>query len=377
MRLLAVLGLLLLAAQAAMAQGVAVAPAGEPRPIYRWATDRCEDEFVPDSPARAFRRADGEMVLLATHRENWSLVGADFASLRPDCRTLLSSSVLAPSRLGELWIQATWTRDGRDIAALVSQDLSGLVRQAGCVRGDTPGRCWLNNILAARSTDMGRSFALNPPLRRVVATLGDHYPSDAQGRFGAFTTSNIVSQGGAYFVMLHLQGQRAQDAGNCLLRTADPFDPQSWRGWDGQDFTVDLAGAGPRPRCLALPQASLPSEIRSLGWDSRRRVWIAAFAARLRLPGDAQPVPGFYQAQSPDLLRWGTPQRIAAMPTRARVDSWESFAIYPSIIDPDSRSRNFDTLDSGHALLLYTLHHLDRGQGTMNRDLMALPLRLD
>jgi hypothetical protein len=362
----------------AAAQTVTLSPAGEPRTLYRWSTDRCEDEFIPDAPARAFRRADGRIALLATHRENWALVGADFASLKPDCRSVLRSSAQAPDGAGELWIEATYTRDGRDVVALVSQDLSRRMRAEGCDRRDLPGRCWLNNILGARSNDMGRSFALLPGPSRMVATLGDRYPAEARARYGVFTTSNIVHHGSGYYMVAYLQAESMQPAGNCLFRTGDPFVPGSWRGWDGTDFSIDLArpdGDG-RP-CVPLSPQVLQTEVRSLTYVPDRGVWLAVFRGRMKLAGDAAPVPGFYYAQSRDMLDWQAPRRIWAAPTQARRDDATMVTNYPSLLDPGSLSRNFESLDSGRPVLLFTVQHLRNGQGTMNRDLQYLPLRAD
>lgn len=355
------------------AQSVTLSPAGAPRTLYRWSTDRCEDEFIPDAPARAFRRADGRMVLLATHRENWALVGADFAALKPDCQSVLRSS---QQGAGELWIEATYTRDGREVVALVSQDLSKRVRAEGCER-DSPGRCWLNNILAARSTDMGRSFALLPGPGRVVATLGDRYPAAARARHGAFTTTNIVQHAGSHYMMAYLQAEPTQPPGNCLFRTADPFVPGSWRGWDGQDFSLDFAVQGNTRPCLPIAPQVLRTEVRSLSYLPGPGLWLAVFHGRLQLEGDAAPVPGFYYAQSRDLLDWQPPRRIWAAPTQARRDDATMVTNYPSLLDPESRSRNFDTLDSGRPMLLFTVQHLRQGQGSMNRDLQYLPLQVD
>src|ERR1700761_6575472 len=48
---------------------------GPTRTLYNWAKDHCRPEYIPDSPTRAFRRADGQIELIATHRENWSMLG--------------------------------------------------------------------------------------------------------------------------------------------------------------------------------------------------------------------------------------------------------------------------------------------------------------
>ncbi|HEY0419668.1 MAG TPA: hypothetical protein VGC80_09135, partial [Acetobacteraceae bacterium] len=362
----------------AAAQTVTLSPAGELRTLYRWSTDRCEDEFIPDAPARAFRRADGRMALLATHRENWVLVGADFGSLKPDCRSVLRSSEHGPEGAGELWIEATYTRDGRDVVALVSQDLSRRTRAEGCDRRDLPGRCWLNNILAARSTDMGRSFSLLPGSSRMVATLGDRYPAEARFRYGVFTTSNIVHHGSGYYMLAYLQAEPMQPPGNCLFRTEDPFVPGSWRGWDGKDFSIDLAkpGGSGRP-CASLSPRVLQTEVRSLTYVPGRGVWLAVFRGRMMLDGDTAPIPGFYYAQSRDMLDWQAPRRILAAPTQARQDDTTVVTNYPSLLDPESLSRNFESLDSGRPVLLFTVQHLQKGQGSMNRDLQYLPLRAD
>lgn len=372
------LGLAFLAAVHAKAQhsGVAITQAGPQHTMYRWLTDRCEEGFIPDAPARAFRRADGAMTLIATHHENWMLSGRDFSSLRPSCRAVMRSSEHRETGAGKLWIEATYTLDGKHVIALVSQDLEGRERQAGCYKRDVPGRCWLNNIVAARSNDMGQTFSLLEPASRTVATLGDAYPQNVQSRFGVFTTSNIVRRGAEYHMIAYAQGEGVQEPGNCLFRTDDPFAPERWRAWDGSGFSIDLRlPAAPRP-CKPLNRTSLPNEVRSVTYDSRHGVWIAVFAARLKMLGDAEAVPGFYYSQSADLVEWGAPQRIMRAPTRPRTDDPDMFMSYPSLLDPESTSYNFDTLDGENPVLLFTVQHLERGRGTMNRDLRYVPLRI-
>src|SRR4051812_10302761 len=201
---------------------VEISTVGPPQILYRWETDRCEDEFVPDSPARAFRRADGQIALMATHRENWMLVGRDFASLHSTCRSLLRSSEHRSEGLGQLWIQAPYTLDGRAVTALVSQDLSVETKLGGCDPHGTPDRCWLNSIIAARSNDMGETFNLLASQDRSVATLGAKYPGNGTTRFGVFTLSNIVQHDGAYYVIAYVTSEDRQKPGNCLLRNENP-----------------------------------------------------------------------------------------------------------------------------------------------------------
>ncbi|RAI44990.1 hypothetical protein CH341_06145 [Rhodoplanes roseus] len=351
-----------------------LAPAGAPEVLYSWQTQRCEDEFIPDSPARAFRRADGEMVLIATHRTNWSLVGPDFHNLRVSCRVMMRSTDY-PFGTGRLWIQATYTFDGTKIAALVSQDLSADFKRAGCDPRGEPGRCWVNQILSASSDDMGAHFSLAPPDRRTVATLGDAYPPTAKGRYGVFTTSNIVHRDDGYYMIAATQAWGVQETGNCLFRTSDPMDPGLWRAWDGERFSIDMRSPSTPTPCPRIK--GLTSEVRSITYSPRHDRWIAVFAGRHLLPGDEKPVPGFYYATSTDLLNWSRPARITAAPTKPREERLDQVWGYPSLLDPQSKTRNFETVDGEAPVLLFTIAHLDNGRGTMNRDIWYMPLKLD
>jgi hypothetical protein len=348
---------------------IEISTVGPPQTLYRWETDRCEDEFVPDSPARAFRRADGQIALIATHRENWMLAGRDFASLQPICRSLLRSSEHRSEGLGQLWIQATYTLDGRAVTALISQDLSVETKMGGCDAHKKPNRCWLNNIIAAQSNDMGQTFNLLASQNRSIATLGAKYPEDSTTRFGVFTLSNIVQHDGAYYVIAYMTSEGRQKSGNCLLRNDNPLEPQRWRGWDGHAFTVSMSSGEGVHTCEPLSRLALPNEVRSLSYNSRFKLWIAVFASRQMLEGDAKPVPGFYYAVSSDLHNWGKSKRIMHAPTRPREEQMDFILGYPSLLDPQSQSRNFETIDGDRPVLLYSRIHLDNGRGTMNRDL--------
>ncbi len=353
------------------AAAVRLETVGDVATLYRWSTDRCEDEFIPDAPARAFRRDDGQVVLIATHRENWSLVGPSVEQARPQCAAMLRSSRSSLPTGGMLWIEATYTFDGRNVAALISQDLSRETRAAGCVPDGQPGQCWVNLIVGATSSDGGRSFSVTEP----VASLGLAYPSGTQGRFGAFTTSNIVRNDSAFFSMIFTQGTGVQPPGNCLFRTEDPRREGGWRAWDGTSFSIDMSHPG-QGACQPVGRGSLLTEVRSLSYDSRRGIWIAVFLGRLRLQGDDAPVPGFYYSISSNLTDWQPARRLMAAPTRARVDDHNVTFSYPSLLDPNSASRNFDTVEHDEVIVLFTAHHLHNGNGTMNRDLQFVRVRV-
>jgi hypothetical protein len=363
---------------ASKASEVKLVPGGPEKTLFKWDPMKCGESFIPDAPARAFRRADGRISLYATHFDNWTLVGATFDTLRPDCRATMRSSDYASQGMGSLWIEATYTEDGRNIVGLVSQDLTAKMKELGCDPAGKPGKCWLNNIIAVQSRDMGETFEPLATDKRVVASLGQSYSDSKTLRHGYFTTSNIVASEEFFYVFMYAQGEGVQKPGNCLFRTQSPLDPSSWRGWDGAGYNIV-----PRPNgretgaCQPVAPNILTHEIRSVSFITASRTWVAVFANRLKMGEEKEAVPGFYMSSSKDLLNWNAPTRIMETPTRPRIDSWERTTGYPAIIDPESRSRNFDTIDGPNPVLLYTVHHLKNGQGTMNRDLVYVPLRIE
>lgn len=359
-------------AQSSQGQSPELRVAGPVRTIYRWTTDRCDNEHLPDSPARAFRRADGRIALLATHRENWQMLGDSLETLRSGCKTILSTrSLKARGGAGEQWIQAVYTTDGRRINALVSQDFSQESRRNGCRPGVIPGTCWLNSIASATSNDMGETFALG----QDVASFGKSYPAGHTGRFGVFTTSNIAKgPDGKYYMIAFSDNGNVR--GNCLFKSDDPSIASRWRAWGGRAFDVDLTQFNTTASCLPVGGGVFQNEIRSLLWSPTYRLWFVVTTARLKMRGDEAPVPGFYASTSVDLFNWSPMQRIMKAPTRPREEQMDYFVSYPSLIDSSSTSMIFDTIEDGHLSLFFTWHHLKGGQGTFNRDLVAVPVRL-
>jgi hypothetical protein len=358
-------------------QDVTITPVGPQQPVYRWQTDRCQDAFIPDAPARAYRRADGQIEFIATHMENWMLLGTAFNRLRPVCRSILSSAPLRAAGKGKFWIEATYTSDGRSVIALLSRDLSDETRNAGC-RAEATGKCWLNEIVAARSIDMGNTFTPLLNADGVVASFGRNVEAANDGRFGVFTTTNIISRKHLFYMLAFVQGPKSQISGNCLFRTEDPYIPTSWHAWNGKDFANTLHGQSESAGDLCTPVGVgvLTQEVRSISFIAAKNIWVAVFASRRQLPGDTTAVPGFYYAESNDLIDWGKVERIVPFPLRPRSDSNTNVMMYPSLIDPLSRSPNFDTVNNASAYLFFTVYHLKNGQGSMNRDIDYLPVAI-
>jgi hypothetical protein len=346
--------------------------AGPSVTLYSAASSGCDKNFIPDAPARAFRRKDGSVVVTAPHYDNWILHGDGLLTVKPDCHGALLKSAYRQSVSGNLWIEATFTDDGQYVFALASQDLTDENERNGC-KPKAPGGCWSNNIVSLDSPNGGESY--NVKSIRPFATANMNAISDSK-RSGYFTTSNISSVAGVSYFLLYSEGLTNQPPGNCLFRSNAPTNPSSWFGWDGNAFTIQFftSSLDFRP-CKPIMRVYSPA--RSLVYIPKYRTWITVFTARLKdQKVESQSRPGFYASLSDDLKKWSDPVLLLQEPLVPRLDSGDYIASYPSLIDPKSASQNFDSLDDTEPVLFFTVQHLSKGSGTMNRDLVYAPLTL-
>ena len=348
---------------------VKVEVTGPPEVVFDWTTDRCDDPDIPDLPARAFRDADGKIQLISTHYVGRRLIGADLDHLQRDC-TVVSQSGFDddPAHFDDReWISATWTPDGRKIYALLHDEYQGHTHPGRCPSGDY-FKCWYNAVTLAVSTDTGRSYL--HPSQKLVAAIPYPYEPDVGPR-GMFAPSNIVhnARDGYFYAFTWMQiGSRF---GTCLMRTKDLSQPGSWRAWsDERQFAttfVDPYGPNPDPEAhVCRPVFGDPNSVTK---NAVAHQWIG-------LIGGAGEQGGFYYSVSTDLISWTSPRLFLAgeSPTSYRCGDQDPI-LYPSLIDPSSTTRNFETSD-GSAYVYYTQFHYHDCQQTLDRDLVRVPIRI-
>lgn len=331
----------------------AVTPVGPVETVFDPKRDACDGDDVPDTAARAFRDGDGQVVLFAMHTLNRALRGPDLKSLKIDCRSPLASGGKADPALYDdaSWIAATWTEDGRRVAALIHHEFQANTHEGAC-RFKVYLACWYNTIVGAGSADGGRSFErATPPAVMAAAPFRQDV---GQGRHrGFFNPSNIVGDGPERYVLSSTTGWAGQDSGPCLFRTRTPFDPASWRAYDGSAFTSRFGDpyrseAKPKP-CLSI--RPFPAPVGSVARHRASGAWLAVFQAKA--DGGEFPEPGIYATASRDLIRWDKPRLVLAGATLYDDPCGASgrMIAYPSLIDPRSERRNFD--DVGDTADLY------------------------
>ncbi|QXX73927.1 hypothetical protein MHY1_00728 [Methylovirgula sp. HY1] len=320
--------------------------------VFDSAHDGCAAEDMPDINARAFRNAQGDVVMFALYDMNRALRGKDLAHLKLDCHVVLASHFDPdPTHYDDRnFLTATWTTDGRNVAALVHHEYHADLH--GRCTFHTDLACWYNTVVAYQSKDGGANFVKSHPL---VVAAAPFRQDVGQGRHrGFFNPSNIFSDGTYEYFFAGTTGWDGQAFGACLFRSATPENSASWRAYDGHAFSIRYDDPyaprfnAPQP-CAAISPFAFPvgAVVRVHGSG----VWIAVFQASQN--AGAFPVDGFYYATGKDLLHWSAPHLLLAGKTLFSnlCTAGPSIIAYPSLLDPTAKGRNFD--DVGHAPFLY------------------------
>ena len=356
--------------------------AGSATTVFDWSTMRCEDWDVPDVPVRAWRGADQQIHVVASHFRNRMMKGSSLNQLQHDCSVVFEGNSQDNPALSDdrSWIAATHSTDGQTVYALVHNEFQGHSRPALCPSARYMS-CWRNSITLAISRDDGRTFTHAPPPAHYVAGVPYRYEGDAGHPTGYFAPSNIVERDGYYYAFIWAEEVGAQQRGVCLMRTNDLEDRTSWRAWDGASFSVSFVDPyaadihTPSDHvCTPVGNGRLGSFVASVVKHRPSGLYIALLATTRPSSMDGKPVSGIYFATSSDLISWSTPALLLDLPMQFDFACSDQAAyFYPSLLDPDSPSRNFD--DAGDRADLYlTKIYLDKCKLSMRRDLVRIPV---
>jgi hypothetical protein len=365
---LALLGLLFpVGGPQAALQQINLAPTGAEEVVYSWSKQRCSDNFIPDSPARAFRRPDNSIALIAAHYQNQFLIGTDFDNLKPDCRTTSSASESDdPSSFDtRYWIQALVPSDGK-LVGLASHEYAGK-RHKRC---STNLACWYSSIIEVTADQQQLRFRYPADFRqRLVAAPAKPYDQYRKSRYGFFSTSNIVANNGLAYVFVW--SELDSRSHNCLLRAPLKNVVGNWAAYRDGSFespnTISDQSNGRMDDCDPIAPDVISGPLRSI--IRIGDVWAGVFMKRTKDLATT----GVYYSTSPDLLNWSPPKLLA------RVEPWYggsgcgSFHDYPSLIDHNSNSSFFDSANGRLFLYLTRMNWADCSGG-LNRDLVRIPL---
>jgi hypothetical protein len=364
-------------------EGPGVEITGPEEVVFDWSQDACGPDDIPDIPARAFRDAQGRVQLIASHYTNRRMSGPDLDHLRHDCGVIMPSHYdPEPARFDDReWIHSTYTPDGTSVFALVHEEYQGHTHPGRCPSGGY-FKCWYNAVTLAVSTDGGASFEhAAPPPNHLVAGIPYPYVPDS-GPAGIFQPSNIIRNpaDGYYYVLLRAQRYQAQPQGVCVMRTTDLADPRSWRAWDGTGFNVRFINPYLKPGedeqahvCQPVSYQEIQLMVESLTFNTYLDRFLLVGTAVAQEVGDKM-ISGIYYSTSDDLVHWTPRKLITEVESRDTHECGEPDPVaYPSVLDPKSKSRNFETTGK-QAYLYFTRYSYEACRETLDRDLVRTPI---
>jgi hypothetical protein len=371
----------ILSPQASSAQNrlspVNPAPAQE-QIVYDHSRQACETWDVSDASVRAFRDFKGLIHLVTSSSKTRALTGQSFSNLSRDCAIMYSARGSAnPADMDdEGWLESFYTGDGQTVYSLVSMDYHPNRHHLPCGDGQADAsKCWYSSIQLAISKDGGNHFYSQPEkTARLVIGPDRRYSAQTPNTSGGLVPTNIVRTGRSYSMLTYLFDK--EGGRECLLQTERLDDAKSWRGWSGQDFSVrfldpystTVGGAG---TCTTIAPGQFTTPVRSLLRVSDGRGYVAiTFEPDKQSPGSANVV----LFQSSDLISWRRKGTLIHLPAFNRdrcIKTGQTGYQYPSLIDEQSNSRNFDS--TGRSAFVYLTRFNDC---KTNWDVVKFPVNL-
>jgi hypothetical protein len=247
-----------------------------------------------------------------------------------------------------------------------------------CPSGDYM-KCWWNAITFATSTDKGLTYTHAAAPSHLVACLPYPYEPDS-GPCGFMSPSNIVfnPKDQYYYAVMHMEPYKMVPKGVCVMRTKTLDDPSSWRAWGGYGFYVQFANPYTNPSLNPFPHIPQPMPLDSIVTMCDSLTFNTYFGKFLLVGATAQWindefVTGFYYSLSDDLVNWSMRKLLM----RAKLPFWETdqsgeFVLYPSLIDPDDTSRNFEITGQRPYLYFTRRHPITAANQGLDRDLVRV-----
>jgi hypothetical protein len=322
-----------------------------PEVVYSYQRQRCDTRTIPDSPARAYRREDGSVVMIAAHFNNRFFEGSDFEHLSPNCN-VLSQGAESPNP-GEFddrfWIQSLIPLGGGRLMALASHEYMGY-RYAGVREKGAFPTCWYVSVVGLEGNERDLSFTLLPRAQRVIAGSNRRFDPSIKAAGFQTVTKTVFNGDYAYFIAWTDDAAEPGGRGNCLFRAPRRDLVNGWQMLSSGHFVrppdpYPTDGQEPmQSRCDRLGGPDISGKARSLVWLESKKQWMFIWTARAKESG------AFY-ATSPDLRNWSSAALLAAYEPPWGSDKIGVFHDYPSAIDRNSPSLIFQT--AGDSFYLY------------------------
>lgn len=329
-----------LPAVTAAGPGIQIRMLGQPEVVLPSETMACATARaidVPDAPPSAFRRGDGQVVMIASNRQNYIAAGPSLNSVkRIGCERLLAlAGNDDPSQFRDQeWVTGVMpVRPGLMVGVIHNEHHGEYRDKVNCPLGEAERLCWYASSTLMTSTDGGRTFSRPPAPGNVLAAPPGRYAPGLKRI--SLSVPKILRRGDYLYVMAaKADRNRRVLIQQCLFR-ARVDAPLDWRAWDGKGFglkrTSAYAGASAQD-CVGVLRGNVPA----VKFIPSRNLYVALLMDRDSVD----------YATSPDLVTWSGYKSLRGLSHYGNFDAAKGQPDwYFSLLDPTSRSAGFDTLE--------------------------------
>jgi hypothetical protein len=357
--------------------------------VFESPEQSCKQNDIPDAMARAFRDSKGAVHLVAASSELFQNLGPTLDSVQHSCEVgHYSANDPSPADFNDqTWIDDFYTFDGNRIAGLTHTEYHGWAHPGECTFKNGYNGCEYDSDTYHESEDGGYHFKSFEAPNNFLAGVPYKYVKDA-GPSGYSVDSNIIELGGWYYAMVtswqwppNCSGQTAPHrcltpSGGGPMRTQNVFDPSSWRGWSGTDFSVVFLDPYPsrveRPLEHVYTPVPYMDVVTGINLFESSGVVVAVLWNPWTNEYGAK---GFYLSTSTDLVNWTKPTLVATLDqflAQEPPGSW-SYA-YFSLIDPAAPDLNFSIVGD-QPYLYYVRFNSDGSSRVLFRQGITLTLK--
>ena len=355
--------------------------------VFRSPEDSCNSNDLPDAMARAFRDYTGTVHLVAASSELFESVGPSLDSVKHSCE-VGHRSVEDPNPADfndQVWIDSFYTFDGKTIAGLAHTEYHGWLHPHEC-KTQNFSECEYDADTYHLSNDGGYHFNSYKGPDNFLAGVPYQYQVD-RGPSGYSVDSNIIELGGWFYAMVtsyswppncSTQGppRCRTPSGGGPIRTQDIFDPSSWRGWSGKDFSISFVD--PYPNLVKSPQLHTYTPVQYMDVVTAVNIFRSSglVIATLWNPWTTEyGERGLYLSTSTDMVNWTKPTLVATLDQfldQEPIGIW-SYA-YFTLIDPDAPDLNFSVVGDHPYLYYVRLNNQNSGYRVLFRQRIDLSL---
>jgi hypothetical protein len=338
-------------------------------PVFTTPQDSCMPNDIPDAMARAFRDSTGTIHFITASSDLFQSLGPTLDSLQHSCQPAYqSANDPDPAHFNDqVWIDSFFTFDGKNIAALSHTEYHGWAIHGECLaQGNSQySACEYDSDTYHFSEDGGYHFKAPKLPGNFLAGVPYEYQID-RGPMGYSVDTNIVEFDGWYYAVAtdwtwppNCSGDQSPNRclvpnGGAPIRTLDVFDPASWRGWNGTDFSVTFVDPYLGP--VSHPEEHVYTPVPYMGFVNAINIYQSADLVVATLwdywDGQLGP-PGLYLTTSTDLVHWTKPTLVVTVKELSKDDPKGSWLYaYFSLLDPAAPDLNFSILGD-HPYLYY------------------------